>query len=456
MGSCSDACGAGELLCGASCVDPQTNNDFCGATDNCTGSKNGGKCPAGNVCTNGKCKVECDGGFVKCGDECINPINDPDYCGATAACEGNDAGKKCGADQVCSESVCRDACENGKLKCGDRCIDPLSSVNFCGAKGNCKGDDNDGDVCAVDEVCSVGQCHSSCASGLVLCGRDCIDPEVDEQHCGAGMNCAADPGDVCTTDEECLAGKCQQSCTGGKVLCSGKCIDPLIDDDFCGASGNCAGTNAGKECSDTQVCKIGKCDDRCKTGEVLCGGFCIDPTRSQLNCGAKADCIGANAGTACKSTEICDVGVCALSCTGGTIPCKGNCIDPDSDVKFCGAKNLCIGADDGEQCDSGEKCDSGLCVLDCRWIGPGWNQCGTGMAAVCKDWANDEFNCGGCGKLCMGSDLCVAGTCEKNCAAGTIKCGAVGSETCIDPATSPSNEKTSRSPNMSSSVCPNT
>ncbi len=46
--------------------------------------------------------------------------------------------------------------------------------------------------------------------GLVACEGECIDPDVDPEHCGAAQPCAANPGDACVySDELCLAGTCE-------------------------------------------------------------------------------------------------------------------------------------------------------------------------------------------------------------------------------------------------------
>ena len=65
----------------------------------------------------------------------------------------------------------------------------------------------------------------------------------------------------------------------------------------------------------------------CAPGEVLCGGGCIDPLTDMSYCGAVADCLGANAGVICDPTpaslcegalgDSCQAGTCATACPSG-------------------------------------------------------------------------------------------------------------------------------------------
>ncbi len=94
----------------------------CGSeTNNCTiiaGWKNGecrkGVCLAtacdemgGYSLENGKCNAACMPGQVKCDNKCVDPNTDPNYCGATGtitSCE--DKGKMCEGGSVCAGGQC--------------------------------------------------------------------------------------------------------------------------------------------------------------------------------------------------------------------------------------------------------------------------------------------------------------------------------------------------------------
>ena len=160
-----------------------------------------------------------------------------------------------------------------------------------------------------------------CPGSFSLCLGECVDTDTDEAHCG---NCdtVCDPGYVCS------AGSCELSCQAGLVACDDSCIDPLEDAAHCGASGDCAGANAGAVCDPlTEACVDGACEPVCPAGEIMCDGACVDPLSDVDYCGASGDCLGNNAGVVCggptsscpgAADEICQGGQCAPGCpTGG-------------------------------------------------------------------------------------------------------------------------------------------
>src|SRR5690606_18738220 len=59
-------CDSGQLRCGdsATCVDPKTNSQFCGASGTCQGDNDGQICAMGSQCSNGEC--QCPNGGVIC------------------------------------------------------------------------------------------------------------------------------------------------------------------------------------------------------------------------------------------------------------------------------------------------------------------------------------------------------------------------------------------------------
>jgi hypothetical protein len=71
----------------------------------------------------------------------------------------------------------------------------------------------------------------------------------------------------------------------------------------------------------------------CPTGQVICGGSCVDPGTDNAHCGAAADCQGTNAGTACKAGEVCAAGKCGSNCPAA---------DPDDDKPDTKAIQECL------------------------------------------------------------------------------------------------------------------
>jgi hypothetical protein len=151
--------------CGGDCVDPRTDEDHCGAC--------GEACDPGEVCVDGTCEVTCGSGLVGCGGSCIDPLSDPDHCGASGSCKGADAGAACEQDEACVDGACSSSCPGTQVRCGQSCIDPLTDPDFCGASGDCAGP-NAGVACgpatsacpgAVGEICQGGQCAPGCTTG---------------------------------------------------------------------------------------------------------------------------------------------------------------------------------------------------------------------------------------------------------------------------------------------------
>jgi hypothetical protein len=269
---------------------------------------------------------------------------------AFAACGGGGGG---GGDKGPTQT-----CTAGQVSCDGSCIDPLMDENHCGASGTCTGADA-GTACASDHFCNQGSC--ACSSSQVECGGDCIDPRSDEGHCGASGTCTGtSAGTACASDHFCNQGSC--ACSGSEVECGGACVDPQSSNLHCGAGPGCTG---GTACAAGKYCFHGGCVVECTAG-VVCGESCIDPNTSSAHCGASGDCLGANAGVACASDHACSTGICVCS-VSGQVDCGGTCIDPLTDEQHCGASGTCSGSQSGTACASGQTCLQGTCEPRLDW-----------------------------------------------------------------------------------------
>ena len=442
-GSCGTSCLSGQILCNGQCIDPESDNRYCGATADCTGPNAGEKCASGEVCSAGTCGASCLSGQILCNGQCIDPDTDNRYCGATDDCLGTNVGEKCDSGKVCSGGTCGASCLSGQILCNGQCIDPDTDNRYCGAKDNCSGA-NAGSKCKDGEVCSAGKCGVTCVSGQILCNGQCIDPTSDNRYCGAQDGCIG--ATKCKDGEVCSAGKCGVTCVSGQILCNGQCVDPKTDNRYCGAKDNCSGANAGKKCGSGQVCSGGVCGVTCVSGQLLCNGQCIDPETDNRYCGAKDDCSGANAGKQCASGQVCSGSKCGVTCVSGQILCNGQCIDPYTDNRYCGAKGRCNSASvsdanyRGQSCTSGQVCSGGKCGVTCV---AGQIVCG----GRCVDPSSDNSYCGSKGKcnsasasdanyrgaICAEGTKCTGGVCKISCVSGQIACDGE----CIDPKTNP-------------------
>ncbi len=105
-GVCELSCQPGLVDCGGTCIDPNTDRVHCGAGANCTASP-GEMCDAGEICNGaGVCELSCQAGLLACGGTCIDPNTDRQYCGAGPDCAVN-AGAVCAWNELCSEGTCR-------------------------------------------------------------------------------------------------------------------------------------------------------------------------------------------------------------------------------------------------------------------------------------------------------------------------------------------------------------
>ncbi len=407
-GDCEVSCGPGLVECDGVCINPNLSREFCGAEGSCLGGEGGEACADGFVCSNGACQLSCQGTLVKCGASCIDPQINRAFCGASLDCAGANDGTVCSGDQVCHLGACQLLCPTGTVKCGNACVDPLNNPLFCGASADCSGP-NDGEVCLNDAVCVQGACALNCPGSLVKCGNSCVDPVNNPNFCGASGTCTgASAGSVCTGDTVCVASQCQLLCPGSLVKCGNACVDAQNNPNFCGASGTCTNANAGSVCTGEEVCVEGACRFDCPGDLIKCDGKCIDPGHDPDYCGAAFECKEpAERGMACDPGQACFAGVCTSYCGAGLTVCDRICRDLQSDPDHC---NACDQACDGAINAQGV-CDGGACTIRCA---QGFGNCDDDVATGCElDLSEDDDNCGSCANVCKVDEVCVAGECEE-------------------------------------------
>ena len=236
MGACVTACESPRQRCGTACVDPQTDVSNCGAC--------GRACMAGaNAtarCEAGVCGLTCATGFGDCDGDAANGC-ETNLAESLANCGRCGAVCPGGSFAVCAMGACATRCMPGQTLCGETCADILSSQEHCGACGN-----RCGTAPNATGRCSLGACALTCATGFGDCDRDpgngCeTDLRTSTSHCGAcGTACAAPPGGA----PSCAAGVCGAVCPSGQILCGGACVNPQTDNNHCGACGNACGTRS--------------------------------------------------------------------------------------------------------------------------------------------------------------------------------------------------------------------
>ncbi len=221
-GECVRDCPEGELVCGGNCTDPKTDEQYCGAKDDCEGENAGTKCVAGAECNRGECACSTSGQVVcKIGDalQCADPNAD-----ATCGCDADGAGLVCSelsniTDGACNGGQCEITCRPGFNNCNqdvsDGCEADLNSAETCGSCDNACDTNH-----TTSAVCESGECILTCTEDTVMCkgadGKDhCMDLSEDNDNCGW---C----GNKCEGKSECHGGFC--------VIDASECKDGYVDD----------------------------------------------------------------------------------------------------------------------------------------------------------------------------------------------------------------------------------
>lgn len=143
------SCEEGEVLCVDDCIDPNIDLVFCGASGVCEGDTAGEFCGEGELCVDGMCELDCPSGQVACDGSCIDPLTDDEYCGAGEACEEFVV---CEAEEQCISGICAawgpaDSVDFGVAQSdgptpGHVTIDEAGEVLFAWARPNALGEVN--------------------------------------------------------------------------------------------------------------------------------------------------------------------------------------------------------------------------------------------------------------------------------------------------------------------------
>lgn len=195
-GACGSACPEAQVDCDGTCVSPESDPEHCGASGDCRGANAGWRCGVGELCVDAACSATCPDGQIACGGFCISPATDRKHCGATADCTGADAGVVCEPSDQCVDGACMLVCPEERIACEDACISPGTNRRFCGASGDCLGE-NAGVTCEESETCKDGICKSpeceadsECDDGVFCNGEEiCFpgDPNADAFGCMQGQ-----------------------------------------------------------------------------------------------------------------------------------------------------------------------------------------------------------------------------------------------------------------------------
>ena len=382
--------------------------------------------------TGGVGGINCEPPLEVCNTECVNTATDPRFCG--------DCAVGCPIGFVCKSGSCLDPgdCRTNDAGC--------SGFTYCDVEtGDCLRGCTIDDQCVRDhEVCDVQTHACVCEPDFKRCAFECVDTQADPRFCG-------DCSTSCPLGEVCEMGECLDpgDCRTSEVGCTGFT--------YCdAATGDCLrGCERDQQCTgENRVCDTVMHDCVCDLAFHACGGTCV----SDLDVNSCGDSC-----TPCPrppgSTATCEEGICGFVCDGGLAQCGSECVDTQTDPRFCGACTT--------SCPPGDECKAGQCFDpgDCRTNGigcAGFTYCdnttgnclpGCDMDAQCSSQneicdlsmhacvcAEGFHRCVGvcvsdqdtasCGTLCApcpsppsSTATCKAGVCDFVCSDGFEKCG---------------------------------
>jgi|GEM_PF-6466008 len=162
-----------SVLIATSCTSDDARDDtytFGDGDGDITGDGDGDTTGDGDTDTTGD--GDTDGDTDTTGDGDTDGDTDTTGDGDTTgdACDG-----ACLDDEECVDDLCVPLCAQGEIVCEGGCIDPLTDMGYCGAVGNCLGQDA-GESCdptpanlcdgALGETCQAGVCGQGCVAGM--------------------------------------------------------------------------------------------------------------------------------------------------------------------------------------------------------------------------------------------------------------------------------------------------
>ncbi len=201
--------------------------------------------------------------------------------GDTTSGDGDGDGgcaEACVSPLTCVAGACTLVCEEDEVICDGACVDPATDDEYCGARGECAGDDA-GDVCASGYACQDGTCRLQCPDTQLACDDECINPATDDEYCGASGDCLDErAGQVCDGASKCIDGSCIQpdgaECSVGADCLSGVCSTFYEDKDGDGFAAASSGVR--------QVCGTASPGEQWLTEDLDCCDIAADPARAAL------------------------------------------------------------------------------------------------------------------------------------------------------------------------------
>jgi hypothetical protein len=286
-------------------------------------------------------------------------LSDPNNCGSC----GNVCPPLANSTPACFSGLCSFVCNVGFADCNNLSVDGceinfLSDANNCGACGTiCPTKPNSTPSC-VSGICSIicnpnfGNCNTNLTDGCE------INLLTNVSNCGScGLTCAP----VANATSVCVSGVCSLICTGNFRNCNANIADGcevniLSNSSNCGACGNACPTLP----NTTFGCVSGTCAIMfCSSGFADCNGLASDGCEVNLSTNSsKCGSCSTVCQTRPNSSPVCVSGVCSISCNSGFANCNGNNTD-GCEINLMTNSNNCGAC--GIICPGAQVCSGGVC-----------------------------------------------------------------------------------------------
>ncbi len=372
---------------------------------------NSGICDDEQICRDGTCNW-CDNTEHVWGNECEE--DDTDNCGE----HGYICPEPPNGSAICINSTCDIECDTGYYKQGNDCVEDTS---YCTPKGatrckgripqTCQSNAWSGDTeCDSQEYCYEGECKL-CVDGYHLNsdGTGCEESTIKD--CGPQhKKCRVE-----NARNDCIDDECTFECNSGfhKNSAGTGCENNTIND--CGPEHRkCPVPEHG-----SATCPDGSCGKECDPGYKLSGGACVEddtycsPNGSKRCLGRIPQTCQSNAWSGsdeCAADKICDAGSCGACDSGYHVKEDGTGCEP-STVEDCGPEH-----EDCRLANADNECINDHCVHSCH-TGYCWDSINKKCAAT--NTTSDPNNCGSCSHACSLDDFpnataltCASGTCK--------------------------------------------
>jgi hypothetical protein len=399
-------------------------------------------CGTGDVCHAGGCGAGCFIGGTLYLAATVNSSNACESCQpGTSTTVWSDVaeGTGCGSGDFCNGAACTAGCFIGGVfyasatpESGNSCqsCQPTTSKTSWTAA-------TDGTGCGNSQVCSSGQCGTTCDIGGSSYASGAINSANTCQSCQPGTNgtmwSSLADGTSCGPGEVCDGVSCASGCFIGGTFYAASAVSSNGCQSCQPGTSTTAWSNVatGTSCGTDDVCNAGSCGSGCFIGGAVYAPGATNP--SSVGCQSCEPMTSTTAwtdvatGTYCGSGEVCDLGSCSVGCGIGGTYYAPSTQEPGNVCASCQPGTTTASwteQSDGTACASGEICHSGACQTGCEIGGMFFGANTTNSANSCQScqpfmstsaWSSNAngTSCGTGGSVCSngtcGSTECVIG-----------------------------------------------